>query len=110
MDRIYDNCCGIDVHKKLIVACFRKGNKQEIREFCITTRELLVMADWLKDGGCEMVAMESTASYWKPLHNTLESSGLNSMGVNVCHMKAIPGHKTGVRDAEWIADLLRQIH
>jgi hypothetical protein len=67
------------------------------------------MADWLKDGGCEMVAIESTASYWKPLHNTLESSGLNSMGGKVCHMKAIPGHKTGVRDAEWIADLLRQI-
>lgn len=50
MDRIYDNCCGIDVHKKLIVACFRKGNKQEIREFGATTRELLEMADWLKDG------------------------------------------------------------
>ena len=63
MDRIYDNCCGIDVHKKLIVACFRKGNKQEIREFGATTRELLEMADWLKDGGCEMAAMESTASY-----------------------------------------------
>ena len=87
MDRIYDNCCGIDVHKKLIVACFRKGNKQEIREFGATTRELLEMADWLKDGGCEMAAMESTASYWKPLYNILESSGLNAMVVNAHHMK-----------------------
>ena len=69
MDKIYDKCCGIDVHKKLIVACFRCGKKQEVREFGATTRELLELADWLKDGGCEMVAMESTASYWKPLYN-----------------------------------------
>ena len=68
MERVYDKCCGIDVHKKLIVACFIKGNKQEIRDFGATTRELLEMADWLKEGGCEMVAMESTASYWKPLY------------------------------------------
>ena len=69
MDKIYDKCCGIDVHKKLIVVCFRKGNKQEVREFGATTRELLELADWLKEGGCEMAAMESTASYWKPLYN-----------------------------------------
>ena len=76
--------------KKLIVACFRKGNKQEIREFGATTRKLLTMADWLKEGGCEMVAMESTASYWKPLYNILESSDLNAMVVNARHMKAVP--------------------
>lgn len=93
MDRIYDNCCGIDVHKKLIVACFRKGNRQEIREFGATTRELLDMADWLNPGGCEMAAMEGTASYWKPLYNILESSGLNAMVVNARHMKAVPGQK-----------------
>ena len=69
MDKIYDNCCGIDVHKKFIVACFRKGNKQEVREFGATTRELLELADWFKAGGCEMAAMESTASYWKILYN-----------------------------------------
>lgn len=57
MDKVYDKCCGIDVHKKLIVACFRQGNKQEIREFGATTRELLELADWLKEGNCEMVAM-----------------------------------------------------
>ena len=50
MDKIYDKCCGIDVHKKLIVACFRCGKKQEVREFGATTRELLELADWLKDG------------------------------------------------------------
>ena len=107
MDKVYDKCCGIDVHKKLIVTCFKKGNKQEIRDFGATTRELLELADWLKKGGCEMVAMESTASYWKPLYNILESSGLNAMVVNARHMKAVPGRKTDVKDAEWIADLLQ---
>ena len=107
MDKIYDKCCGIDVHKKLIVACFRCGRKQEVREFGATTRELLTLADWLKEGGCEMVAMESTASYWKPLFNILESSDLNAMVVNARHMKAVPGRKTDVKDAEWIADLLQ---
>ena len=106
MEKVY-KCCGIDVHKKLIVACFKCGRKQEIREFGATTRELLEMADWLKDGGCMMVAMESTASYWKPLYNILESCGLDAMVVNARHMKAVPGRKTDVKDAEWIADLLQ---
>ena len=107
MDRVYDICCGIDVHKKLIVACLRKGNKNEICEFGATTRELLTLADWLKESDCKMVAMESTASYWKPLYNILESSDLNAMVVNASHMKAVPGRKTDVKDAEWIADLLQ---
>ena len=107
MDKVYDKCCGIDVHKKLIVACFKKGNKQDVREFGATTRELLELADWLKEGNCEMAAMESTASYWKPLYNILESSDLNAMVVNAHHMKAVPGRKTDVKDAEWIADLLQ---
>ena len=93
MEKVYDKCCGIDVHKKLIVACLRKGNKQEIRDFGATTRELLELAD--------------TASYWKPLYNILESSDLNAMVVNARHMKAVPGRKTDVKDAEWIADLLQ---
>lgn len=107
MERVYDKCCGVDVHKKLIVACFRKGSRQEVREFGATTRQLLKLADWLKSGGCEMVAMESTASYWKPLYNVLESCDLNAMVVNAQHMKAVPGRKTDVKDAEWIADLLQ---
>ena len=86
MDKVYDKCCGIDVHKKLIVACFKKGNKQEIRDFGATTRELLEMADWLKEGGCEMIAMESTGSYWKPLYNILETCELKAMVVNAHHM------------------------
>ena len=107
MEKVYDKCCGIDVHKKLIVACFKKGNEQELRDFGATTRELLEMAEWLQDGGCEMVAMESTASYWKPLYNILESSELNAMVVNAHHIKNVPGRKTDAKDAEWIADLLQ---
>ena len=72
-----------------MVKPFRKGNEQELREFGATTRELLELADWLKSGGCEMIAMESTASYWKPLYNILEASELSAMVVNAHHMKAV---------------------
>ena len=77
------------------------------REFGATTDELLKLSDWLVSAGCEMAAMESTASYWKPLYNVLEYSGLNAMVVNAQHMRAVPGRKTDVKDAEWIADLLQ---
>ena len=107
MERVYDICCGIDVHKKLIVACLRKGNRQETRDFGATTRELLSLVDWLKSSNCEMAAMESTGSYWKPLYNILEASEIPAMVVNAHHMKNVPGRKTDVKDAEWIADLLR---
>lgn len=107
MNKVYDNCCGIDVHKKLIVACFKQGSKQEIREFGATTRELLELCEWLKKGNCQMVAMESTASFWKPLYNILEVSELDAIVVNARHMKNVSGRKTDVQDAEWIADLLQ---
>lgn len=107
MEKVYDICSGIDVHKKLIVVCFKKGNKQEIREFGATTKELLELADWLKEGGCQIVAMKSTGSYWKPLYNILEASDLKAIVVNAQHMKAVPGRKTGVKDTEWIADLVQ---
>lgn len=107
MDKVYERCCGIDVHKKLIVACLRTGNKKEIREYGACTRELLALADWLTENRCEMVAMESTGSYWKPLYNVLEAQELPAMVVNAQHMKAVPGRKTDQKDAEWIADLLQ---
>ena len=90
-----------------MVACLKNGSKQEVRETGATTRELLALADWLKDSGCQMVAMESTGSYWKPLYNILEMSEIPAMVVNAQHMKAVPGRKTDVTDAEWIADLTR---
>lgn len=107
MEVVYQRCCGIDVHKKMIVACFRDGQKKEIREFGTLTGELRELTEWLLENGCEMVAMESTASYWKPLYNLFELSGLPAMVVNAQHMKTLPGRKTDVKDAEWIADLLQ---
>ena len=107
MNKVYGKCCGIDVHKKIIVACFINGRKQEIREFGATTRELTKLAHWLKEGKCEMTAMESTGSYWKPVYNIFEVNGINAMIVNARHMKAVPGRKTDVKDAAWIADLLQ---
>ena len=106
-EKVYDACCGIDVHKKLLVACLNRGSKQEVREFGATTRELLELLDWLMKSGCEMVAMESTGSYWKPLFNILESCNMPAIVVNAQHMKAVPGRKTDVNDAQWIAKLLQ---
>ena len=107
MDKIYDICCGIDVHKKLIVACLNHKRKKELREFGATTRELMELAEWLQKNECEIVAMESTGSYWKPLYNIMESYDLHAIVVNPAHMKAVPGRKTDVKDAEWIAELLQ---
>ena len=107
MEKVYERCCGIDVHKKLIVACFRNGTSNELRGFGTTTKELLKIAGWLMGNKCEMIAMESAASYWKPLYNVFESAELKAMVVNVQHMKAVPGRKTDAKDAEWIADLLQ---
>ena len=107
MEVVYRCCCGIDVHKNLIVACLRKGGRQELREFGTMTGEIKVLANWLTEAGCEMTAMESTGPYWKPLYNLFELLGLDTMIVNAAHMKAVPGRKTDSKDAEWIAELLQ---
>ena len=65
----YERCAGIDVHKNLLVVCLRIGRKTEIREFGTLTHEIRDMVAWLKANGCQMAAMESTGSYWKPLYN-----------------------------------------
>lgn len=107
MEVVYRCCCGIDVHKKVIVACLVNGGEQELREFGTTTSEIKSLANWLTESGCEMIAMESTGVFWKPLYNLFELMDLDAMIVNAAHMKALPGRKTDVKDAEWIADLLR---
>lgn len=111
MDVLYPCCCGVDVHKKQVVACLltpgtAAAPRKEVRTFGTTTHELLRLADWLREAGCTHVAMESTGVYWKPLYNLCE--GLFEVIVaNAQHIKAVPGRKTDVRDAEWIAELLR---
>jgi transposase len=107
----HERCCGLDIHKKVVVACLMlilpNGQRQkEIRTFGTTTHDLLALLEWLKAAQCTHVAMESTGVYWKPIFNILEGD-LSVLLVNAQHVKALPGRKTDVKDAEWIADLLQ---
>ncbi len=108
---VFERCCGLDIHKKLIVACLllREANgrlKQETRTFSTMMAGLLDLLDWLKSAGCTHVAMESTGVFWKPIYNVLEGE-MEVLLVNAQHIKAVPGRKTDVKDAEWIASLLQ---
>lgn len=107
MDIVYERVCGLDIHKNIIAACMIKKGRREHRQFGTMTDELLSLSAWLQGNDCQMVAMESTGSYWKPIYNILEAEKLPVMVANAQHIKAVPGRKTDVKDAEWIADLLR---
>ena len=107
MKVIYERCCGMDVHKNIIVACILTGRKKETKSFSTMTSSLLGLIDWLKGVDCQCVAMEATGSYWKPIYNLLEMEEIHTLVVNAQHIKAVPGRKTDVKDSEWIADLLR---
>ena len=107
MDITYSRCAGLDVHKKTVVACVITPNAKTTRTFSTMTGGLLEMADWLVEQEMTHVAMESTGVYWKPIYNLLEGLELELLVVNAKHIKAVPGRKTDVKDAEWIADLLR---
>lgn len=107
MDVVHERCCGLDVHKKMVVACTLTPEGKEIRSFSTMTENLLEMVDWLQQHRCTHIAMESTASFWKPIYNLLESADFQVLVVNAKHMKNVPGRKTDVKDAEWIASLLR---
>jgi transposase len=111
MQVLYPCCCGLDIHKKFVVACVMTTNaegqvQKESRTFSTMTQDLLALLDWLHAAGCTHVAMESTGSYWRPVYNLLEGQFTLLVG-NAYHMKTVPGRKTDVKDAEWIADLLR---
>ena len=103
---VHDRCCGLDVHKKSVVACVMTPESQETRTFGTTTRKLLELSDWLRERRVTHVAMESTGVYWKPIVNLMEDE-FTVWVVNAHHIKTVPGRKTDVKDAEWIADLLR---
>ena len=108
MDVIYERCCGIDVHKDMLMVCiFKSVRKKEIRKFGTMTDDIMELVQWLKETDCNVAAMESTGVYWKPVYNILESEGIEVIVVNAQHIKAVPGRKTDVKDAEWIADLVR---
>ncbi|WP_100407835.1 IS110 family RNA-guided transposase [Bacillus solitudinis] len=107
MDVIIERACGMDVHKDSITACIITPKGKEIQSFSTKTVFLLKLLDWIKEHGCTHVAMESTSVYWKPIVNLLESEDIVFLVVNAQHIKAVPGRKSDVNDAEWIAKLLR---
>jgi len=110
MEVIHERCCGLDVHKRTVVACIRiqkaeGGAHMDIKTFSTMSFDLLILRDWLTASRVTHVAMESTGVYWKPVFNLLEDQ-FHILLVNAHHVKALPGRKTDVKDCEWIADLL----
>jgi transposase len=111
MEAVYSTCAGLDVHKATVVVCLRQREgtgkvRQQTRTFGTTTAALLDLSDWLSTSGVTHVAMESTGVYWKPIWNILEDQ-FQILLVNAQHIKQVPGRKTDVKDAEWIAQLLQ---
>lgn len=109
MRTLHTHCAGLDVHKKMVMACRRlvlKGQvREEVRSFETTMRGLLELSDWLSEAGCTIVAMEATGSFWKPVWHVLEGN-FDLVLANAAHIRNVPGRKTDVNDAVWIAQLL----
>jgi transposase len=111
LEVMFSHCAGVDVHKKSVTVCVlipgkKGGVRRIVRSFGTTTKALLEMRAWLLSLGVSQVAMESTGVYWKPVYNIL-SDELEAWVVNAQHIKQVPGRKTDVKDAEWIATLMR---
>jgi transposase len=111
MEAIIERCCGLDVHKDVVVACVLIGppegrSRKEIRSYGTTTTQLEEMRNWLLQAGCTHVGMESTGVYWVPVYAVLEGHFELIVG-NAAHIKNVPGRKTDVKDAQWIAELIR---
>jgi len=110
MDVMHERVAGLDVHKEMIVACVRimAGSKatRECRTFDTTTSGLEALLSWLVESGCTQVAMEATGVYWKPVWNILSEGPLELILANAAHIKNVPGRKTDMNDAMWIADLV----
>ncbi len=111
MENVFPCCAGLDIHKKSVEACVRRLEPtgqmhHQTRHWGTMTRDLLAMADWMAAQGVTHVAMESTGVYWKPIYNILESR-FTVLLVNARHLKQVPGHKSDVRDCQWIAQLLQ---
>lgn len=112
IEAVLERCAGLDVHQETVVACVLSGvlseaPHKELHTFGTTTEELIDLAEWLVDSGCSHVAMESTGVYWKPIWNVLEAFDFELVLANAHHIKNLPGRKTDMKDAEWIAKLLR---
>jgi transposase len=102
MQVVPEQCCGLDIHKKTVVACLLTtqadgGVRRQVRTFGTMTADLLALRDWLDGAGVAQVAMESTGVYWRPVFNVLEGEGRAIVLVNPQHMRAVPGRKTDVK-------------
>jgi transposase len=110
MEVLYQRCCGLDVHKETVVACLRvvSGGEvvRDVRTFETTTASLMALSEWLAENGCTHVAMEATGVYWKPVWHILDDGDFKLILANASHVKNVPGRKTDVNDATWLADLL----
>jgi transposase len=110
VDVLVERCAGLDVHRDTVQACVRvpgtRGRKSSGHRFGTVTAELLELCDWLDGAGVTLVAMEATGVYWKPVYYTLEAAGFEVWLCNAQHIKNVPGRKTDVADAAWIAQLL----
>ncbi|MDZ4878171.1 MAG: IS110 family transposase ISAzo28 [Chroococcidiopsis cubana SAG 39.79] len=111
MQVVHPHCAGLDVHKKTVVACaitpnHKGGWHKEVETFSTMTCDLLRLSDWLTQRSCSHVAMESTGEYWRPVFNILEAN-FEVILVNAAHIKNVPGRKTDIKDAQWIAELLQ---
>jgi transposase len=110
MDLVHARCAGLDVHKESVVACVRRqgsaGVEHEVRTFATTTGALMELGAWLTAEGCTHAVLESTGVYWKPVWHVLNSDELQLILANAEHVRNVPGLKTDVKDAVWLADLL----
>ena len=110
MEVLYPHCAGLDVHKDNVVACLRhmaNGTvRREVRTFKTITKDLLALSQWLASEGCTHIAMEATGVYWKPVWHVLGDGDVALVLANAAHVKNVPGRKTDVNDAVWLADLL----
>ena len=110
MEVLHPRCAGLDVHKDRVVACARHmidgAVTREVRMFATTTRDLLSLSAWLAVEGCTHIVMEATGVYWKPVWHILSDGDFALTRANAAHVKNVPGRKTDVNDATWLADLL----
>jgi len=110
MELLHPHCAGLDLHKETVVACIRHmvdGKvATEVKTFKTTTQELMDLSDWLTSQGVTHIAMEATGVYWKPVWHILSDSEFELVLANAAHVKNLPGRKTDVNDATWLADLM----
>ena len=109
MEALYPHCAGLDVHKETVVACVRHMEGQvrtAVKTFSSTTRGLMDLSAWLSEEAVTDVAMEATGVYWKPVWHILSDGEFHLVLANAAHVKNVPGRKTDVNDATWLADLM----